>query len=412
MKKHFFSLIFAVMCFLTIRLTANAATFRLNLQSKDRTPDNVIMLSYKIDNITSQPVNVYTVVAQYDKNGKLIDSDARSNYLSPNQSNPFSMYVPIHKDSKTQKLFAFDKETTSIHTEILYGAAITPSNNSNSNNYIPDDTGVLIDTQFFPGWKRKAVTFSWDDNADNNLTVLEKVNNAGLKTTFHLIAGWSPVETQKESYIEKFKGHEISSHSYSHVWFKDYALSGAQKQITDAKSILSEYAGYNVTGFAWSYAMPTNATNYDYYKELHPWLQKESGVEYARTTIFTQSYDIPNDWYKWNTTCETKAYYLYLQPLIDLPDDGKLKLLSMYSHPADYGTDANPWSNLDDMLTTIKNSSDVLWNATYIDTCRYIKALDKLKISSNRITNPTNIDLYIKVNNEKVIIKAGETIYL
>ena len=365
MKKFFMSFIFAIICFITLSFTANAQSFRFNIQSKDTTRDNVIMLSYKIDNLTNQPINVYTVVAQYDRNGKLIDSDARANNLSSNQSNPFSMYVPIHKDSKTQKLFAFDKQTASMHTEILYGAVVTPSNNnSTSNNYVPDDTSAHIDTQFFPGWKRKAVTFSWDDNADNNLTVLEKVNNAGLKTTFHLIAGWAPVETQKEAYVQKFKGHEISNHSYSHVWFKDYALSGAQKQITDAKNILSEYAGYDVTGFAWSYARPTNATNYDYYKELHPWLQKESGIEYARTTLFTQSYDIPEDWHNWNTTCETKSYYLYLQPLLDLPDDGKLKLLSMYSHPSEYGTEANPWSNLDTMLSAISSNSDVLWNAT------------------------------------------------
>ena len=273
------------------------------------------------------------------------------------------------------------------------------------------DTGDLtVDTNFYPGWVRKAVTFSWDDNDDANLTVLEKLNNANIPSTFNFIASWIPVSSQKEAYIGKFKGHEVSSHTYWHSSVHEMSIDEAKEAVAKGRQYLSAYAGYDVVGLAWPNGINVNTDKFNYKTEFEPWLKNESGVEYARTTYFTHGFDLPEDWWFWKLTGNTQNYDTYLPQLLALADDGQLKLLAMFDHPEQYRT-LNMWDRLDSMLTELDANRDKLWIDTNINVCRYIKAHDKLVVTETSVRNPTSIDQYVKIGGKKVIVKAGKTVY-
>lgn len=45
---------------------------------------------------------------------------------------------------------------------------------------------MKVDINFFPGWKRKAVTFSYDDGALSDCRLEEIFSKYGLKCTYNI----------------------------------------------------------------------------------------------------------------------------------------------------------------------------------------------------------------------------------
>ena len=73
-----------------------------------------------------------------------------------------------------------------------------------------------IDVKFYPGWTRKAISFSIDDgHLDSDKKFMDIVEPYGIKGTFNLcserLARMSPDE-----YREFYHGHEIANHCKYH----------------------------------------------------------------------------------------------------------------------------------------------------------------------------------------------------
>ncbi len=73
-----------------------------------------------------------------------------------------------------------------------------------------DGTVVTVDTKYYPGWTRKAITFSLDDGSDYfDPLLIAILNEYGMRASFML-----PRSTEYD--VTLYAGHEIGNHTNSH----------------------------------------------------------------------------------------------------------------------------------------------------------------------------------------------------
>ncbi len=73
-----------------------------------------------------------------------------------------------------------------------------------------DGKAISVDTKYYPGWTRKALTFSLDDgNTTFDPLLVPILNEYGIRATFMLHNG-----SYKD--LTLYDGHEVANHSYSH----------------------------------------------------------------------------------------------------------------------------------------------------------------------------------------------------
>ena len=79
-----------------------------------------------------------------------------------------------------------------------------------------------IDLNFYPGWTRKAITFSLDDgNVVYDKKLIDIVKPAGIKGTFNLTTPLKALPS-KEDYRALYAGFEIANHSHLHPYAMSY----------------------------------------------------------------------------------------------------------------------------------------------------------------------------------------------
>ena len=88
---------------------------------------------------------------------------------------------------------------------------------------------MKVDINFFPGWKRKAVTFSYDDGALSDCRLEEIFSKYGLKCTYNISSsfiGRDPAYVGFDWLKELHKkGQEIACHGRCHQWMTHWSES-------------------------------------------------------------------------------------------------------------------------------------------------------------------------------------------
>ena len=326
----------------------------------------------------------------------------------------------------------------------------------NSNYGLILSNGMKIDVNYYPGFVRKALTFTIDDgNVAMDRAFLDIVRPMGIKGTFNLCSVSAMAAAE---YLLLYEGYEVANHSeihalpyrdgfdYSKIEIKDEVFDkntadGAYmykhstieglyyidyRQYTDAyteaywhpiatnetytkyiditeENIESVFGEGSVVG----YAYPHGQLN-EYVKQY----LKDSGYLYARKTGRIGGkggYDLPEDRFSWsynadhtNLLSEMAAYAAY-------GDDGELKFFSFGVHSSDY---KNYWDMLVEFAETYGARSEDFYYATNLEIFEYEDAIKALDINEERIVNNSSVMVYITVNNVKVKIPAGATLML
>ena len=94
-----------------------------------------------------------------------------------------------------------------------------------------------------------------------------------------------------------------------------------------------------------------------------------------------------------------------------LPDDGELKFFCFGVHSIDYEK-ADKWGDLITFAKTYGARPEDYFYATVAEIYDYATATRSLLITETEITNPSNIDLYVKIDGERRIVKAKRSIAL
>lgn len=281
---------------------------------------------------------------------------------------------------------------------------------------ITEDTGIPEVIVTYPNGLKKAVTFNIDDGNPLDKDFVALMNKYNMKATFNMVGNradgsYTQVNGIPTSeFAEVYAGHELASHSYSYfssiLTDEDFEadLLKAEKLIEDC--------GFAVSGYAYPNGKTGDSTT-DYQKIL-----ADNGYVYARTTRYTNSFDIPS---ADELLCLDMTQYIGNVGLIAMSElahdyiDLKRKditLFSIWGHSHDI-SDTNTsklwtWAEWEQFCSVISGRSEI-WYATCHDIYSYIAAADKLQIGATSVTNPTEVDLWCTVDGDLVKVEAGGT---
>ena len=310
-----------------------------------------------------------------------------------------------------------------------------------------------VNSNYYPGWVRKTITFSYDDgNYATDEKAIALINAAGMKATFNLYSFYSNSVVKskgKEALIALYDGHEIASHSKWHTaaipsdhdylnmdayqdasasyggqtgiyyYYANYPdLTSKQpraddetykKGITEGKKDLEKIFGEgSIRGFAYAYSRGSAYKDElrDCVMENHDYA-RDSGNVAART-----GFALPSDWSNWNSTAYYNDLITNAEKFAALPDDGSLKFFCAGVHTADFNKNPNDgvnesyWYQLEDFCSIYGNNPETYWYATNIEIYDYVNALEALEITEEGIKNNSSVDVYVTIDGKKAVIKA------
>lgn len=263
----------------------------------------------------------------------------------------------------------------------------------------------------FPGFRKKALTFSYDDGTVHDEKLVNIFDKYSLKGTFNINSGLGgvgrrmPISELCELYGDR---HEVAVHGERHLGLMDVGESFAVREIMNDRLALEEAFGRTVCGMAYAYGDYTDATVS---------IAKSCGIVYSRTCAQTCRFDIPTDWLRMPSTCHHK--HPRLSELTDKFLDttpprsffhDEPKLFYVFGHSYEFGDDNN-WDLIENFAARVSGREDV-WYATNIEIYDYVRAFDSLRFSADGRTvyNPSATDVYLDHFGNKVHIAPAKTV--
>lgn len=259
----------------------------------------------------------------------------------------------------------------------------------------------------FPGGKRKALTFSFDDGTLEDRRLVDIFNKNGLKGTFNLNSAvfgnkmkHREVYRLKEDEIaEVYKGHEIACHGDNHTTLSFLGDQSTATSVIRDREALERICGYPVRGMAYP-----STDHRPFQKEI----LRACGIEYCRNTTSTMRFSYPSDPFDWEPTCHYTEAMPLAERFVCEPRPGKLFYIWGHSFEIE---ERNDWDCVEKLCSLLGGRSDV-WYATNIEIIDYLNALSSLKatVDEKIIYNPTAYELWFGLGGEVVSLKSGETL--
>ena len=306
-----------------------------------------------------------------------------------------------------------------------------------------------LDKNFFPGWVRKAVTFTIDDgDIENARKFLAIVRPAGILGTFNLCA---PDRLSPEEYREMYRGYEIANHVKCHPRifepnekpaFKDEIFD---RENADPAFLYRHSEEENVWWYHASVAKYPErnkwwyrATDPDTYVRLLTETHEELtavfgegsirsfvwpfGRQNDRVKVLAQveklgyygargagspendpAYPLPKNRMDWRYCSTDGGLLRRMESFAACPDDGELKFFSFGVHSIDYERSGR-WGDLQTFADTYGKRPDEFYYATVGDIFDYEDALGMLCVTETGLKNDSGCTLYVKVNGKSVVI--------
>lgn len=260
---------------------------------------------------------------------------------------------------------------------------------------------------YFPGFKTKCLTFSYDDGCIHDRRLIEMFRQYGLKATFNLVSGWlgdvGRIEhegfdvcfdkVRPEEVGNLYRDFEVAAHGKTHARLTDLTEEEVKDEILSDAHALEALGTNRITGLAYAVGKFSG----DVVRTL-----KDIGIQYARTTLDTHTFAIPQHFLTWHPTCHDNDPAVF--DLIDafLDGSGDLELLYIWGHSFELDkNDKDRWANMEQICRLLSGRDDT-WYATNGEICSYITAARQVRGSYN----PTAIDIYAEIDGEKTVLKG------
>ncbi len=307
------------------------------------------------------------------------------------------------------------------------------SNAAAVSNYLAD-----LDLNYYPGFLKKAITFSLDDgHAAKDATCIGIMNKYGLKGTFMLngVSQLSP---------STYAGHEVGNHTYNHL---DMRVTGKSNPATFAQCQDAIYTGMvnikNRFGVAdvRAFVFPMTETYRDIERPEEGLLDyiKSLGVTNIRRTygginsysnvnvngvgnVSKSQYALPADWYYWYPTCHLQGFALarggmsrscaedYLALSLSHGDDLTALTVWGHSHEIDRGQSADiTWVQFEAACALFDDDCGV-WRVTVSDLAAYTNAVRALTVENGCIVNASDVTLYAVCNGQNIVIPPSSAV--
>ena len=266
----------------------------------------------------------------------------------------------------------------------------------------------------FPGFLPKAFTVSYDDGSVHDIRMVETMMRHGIKGTLNIDSagvgnkrGKLTPEDIKD--ILNKSGFEIAAHGYNHIALAEADAGVATYDVMKDREVLESICGRVVKGMAYA----SGSYNDEVVRIL-----RCCGIEYARTTISTEKFDMPTDWLRLAATCHHKNPRLMelARSFVEWKEtEGpfwlkKPQMFYLWGHSHEFNRDGN-WEILDELCEYIGGREDI-WYATNGEIYEYSCAFESLRYSADGkiVHNPAAIDVYILAGDKKVVVPAGKTV--
>ena len=209
----------------------------------------------------------------------------------------------------------------------------------------------------FPGFKLKALTFSYDDGVKEDIRLVEILRKNGLVGTFNLnseLAGKGNRLTLAEALKLYGTDMEIAVHGANHLALKRTSPALAARDVLVDRENLEKVFQKTVRGMAYAYG----SYNVDTIEML-----KTLGIAYARTTYATSEFDLPESWLELHPTCHHDAENLnelvtkFISP-VGAFGRKKPMLFYLWGHSYEF-SDKNNWDVIESFCELMGKQTDV-----------------------------------------------------
>lgn len=279
----------------------------------------------------------------------------------------------------------------------------------------------------FPGGRKKALTFSYDDGVEQDIRLMEILKKYNLKCTFNLNSGeYSPEGTvfpkghihrrmTRNAAIALYKdsGMEVAVHGLNHPWFNELPENVCNAQIALDRANLEHEYGQIVRGCAYPFGT---------YNDAVVDILKRNGIVYSRAVNPSHSFDIPKDWLRLEPTCHHADPELpALMERFTSQTPGIAEnpwLFYIWGHSYEFEQNSC-WEIIEQAAEKLANREDV-WYATNIEIYDYVKAFEGLNFSSDMtmVQNNSCRDVYFEFADygnpdiKKYMVASGQTLQL
>lgn len=387
----------------------------------------------------SGDLDIYGILAQYNKDGALVNIQVTPQTVSGNDEISASITIE-NTDETTLKFFAWMSD--------LIGPATVPKSFT-----AYSETKIENITPLYEGYTTKSAAFNYDDGVWEEYILLDLFDKYGAKGTFNFISGIGEgtqptLQSRKEQQITKAKaagdadalaatdwidyvkrayidkGHEVSSHTRDH-WPShldegeiSYSSTGVElvgmstedevADIQDGVTDLEGWFGTDVIGLAWPNGFGWQRNDYE--SDLLPAME-EVGLKYARARE-NGTFNLPTNWYEWIPTCHHNYAPGYATQFVSLDNSGDMKCLFIWGHAYEFGNAGNDatknWSMIEGVLDTLA-TDDTIWYATNGDIYRYVEATKLLETTDTTVKNNSDMTVYLNVNGKNIALEPDET---
>ncbi len=268
----------------------------------------------------------------------------------------------------------------------------------------------------FPEFKRKAVTLSYDDATVWDKELIQVMDKYGLKGTFNVNSELFAPEGEKQRRMTKSEAralyencpHEVAIHGAKHLFPTRLETGALLREFMVDRENLEGMFGTLIKGSAYAFG--------DYNDEVVDALKK-CGIVYARTTKQNDSFAIPQDWLRWETTCYHRNPSLMdtAKKFIenDVPNDSiqaKPLLFTLWGHSYEF-QDHNEWDIIESFGKYVGGRADIFYG-TNMEIYNAVEDFRNLQYSADgsMVFNPSCRDVYMSNKGENILIPAGASI--
>lgn len=265
----------------------------------------------------------------------------------------------------------------------------------------------MIEFTVFPGGKKRAVTFSYDDGAAQDERLIGLFDRYGVKATFHLngINYMQMGEEEMRAVRERYAGHEIACHTLRHGYMERMPGVSLIGEIVQDRQVLEKMADGLVMGMSY----PCGSVSEDAVQAL-----RLCGIAYSRTTTPDHHMQLPKDFLRWDPTCHHKdAMPLAEKFMAELESYWCGLLLYIWGHSHELCCEED-WAYMERLVAKVAGCEKI-WYATNGQIYEYAMAQRALRVSADEkiLHNPTATDVWVDMNRGTTVhIPAGQTVRL
>ena len=280
---------------------------------------------------------------------------------------------------------------------IMGSAALSAADGKPENvENILKEKGIVIT---YPGWKLKALAFSYDDGNIADRKLVGIFDKYGMRGTFHIPSAWLKTKPQNrvtEAEIKTlYAGHEISGHGANHVSMPKLSQEKLEKELDDEIANWQRMTGKRILGYAYPYGSYSDKVIAE---------MKKRDLLYSRTVSKNQSFDLPADFLRWNPQAHHKQKIGQLADKYLALNPKKMTVLLIWGHSYEFAK-ADNWQIIEDFCKKMCGKKDIFY-ATMGDIAAYVLACRDLKISADgkKLENPSVMNIYFIRNGKRHMV--------